>query len=194
MHLFHIWHCSEWRIVGYRTGAFCDLWKCPVLQGTHPFPKHRLAFSEMVWSHLKLFRKYPNYFKIMRYLCVSKFLSYTGKVSNNLVKRNICFWWQCCHLMCINRVNFRFGLFLSYSVRGTCHSPHRISAGGSLLFVRCVSLTLSGLISAWRRGEAPSADYVTVLCVRQCKARHLRICEILKKYMLLSNKLNNLHP
>ena len=38
------------------------------------------------------------------------------------------------------------------------HSPHRISAGGSLLFMRCVSLTLTGLISAWRRGEASSTS------------------------------------
>ena len=66
--------------------------------------------------------------------------------------------------------------------------------------MRCVSLTLTGLISAWRRGEASSAilakplsDYVAVLCLRQCKSRHLKVCEILKKYMLLSNKLNNLH-
>ena len=52
------------------------------------------------------------------------------------------------------------------------HFPHRISAGGTLLFMRCVSLTLTGLISAWRRGEASSAilakslsDSVTVLCL-----------------------------
>ena len=37
------------------------------------------------------------------------------------------------------------------------HSPHRISAGGSLLFMKCVFLTLTGLVSARRRGEAPSA-------------------------------------
>ena len=68
-----------------------------------------------------------------------------------------------------------------------CQSPHRISAGGSLLFMRCVSLTLTGLVSAWRWGEAPSAilakplsDCVTVLCLRQCKSRHLKVCEILK--------------
>ena len=66
--------------------------------------------------------------------------------------------------------------------------PHRISAGGSLLFMRCVSLTLTGLISAWRRGEAsseilakPLSDYVTVLYPRQCKSRHLKVCEILEK-------------
>ena len=41
---------------------------------------------------------------------------------------------------------------------GLNHSQHRISAGGSLLFMRCVSLTLTGLISAWRRGEASSAN------------------------------------
>ena len=65
------------------------------------------------------------------------------------------------------------------------HSPHRISAGGRLLFMRCVSLTLSGLISAWRRGEASSAilaeslsDCVTVLCLWQCKSRHLKVCGI----------------
>ena len=34
-------------------------------------------------------------------------------------------------------------------------SPHRFSAGGSLLFMRCVSLTLTRLVSAWRRGEHP---------------------------------------
>ena len=68
------------------------------------------------------------------------------------------------------------------------HSPHRISAGGSLLFMRCVSLTLTGLVSAWRRGEASSAiltkplsDCVTVLCLGKCKSRHLRACGILKR-------------
>ena len=67
-------------------------------------------------------------------------------------------------------------------------SPHRISAGGRLLFMRCVFLTLTGLVSAWRRGETPSAilakplsDCVTVLCLRQWKSRHLKVCEILKK-------------
>ena len=51
--------------------------------------------------------------------------------------------------------------------------PHRIYAGGNLLFTRCVSLTLTGLVSAWRRGEAPweilakpLSDCVTVLCLR----------------------------
>ena len=79
-------------------------------------------------------------------------------------------------------------------------SPHRISAGGSLLFMRCVSLTLTGLVSAWRRREAPStilvkplSDCVTVFCLRQCKSRHLNVCEILKKHMQFSNKLNILH-
>ena len=69
-------------------------------------------------------------------------------------------------------------------------SPHRISAKGSLSFMRCVSLTLTGLISAWRQGEAPSAilaeplsSCVTILCLRQCKSRHLQVCEILKKYV-----------
>ena len=68
------------------------------------------------------------------------------------------------------------------------HSPHRISAGGSLLFMRCVSLTLTGLFSAWGRGETSSAiltkslsDCVTVLCLGQCKSRHLRFCGILKR-------------
>ena len=68
------------------------------------------------------------------------------------------------------------------------HSPHRISAGGSLSFMRCVSLTLTGLISAWRRGEASSAilakslsDCVTVLCLGQCKSRHLKVCGIMKR-------------
>ena len=62
----------------------------------------------------------------------------------------------------------------SYVVLG--QSPHRISAGGSLLFMRCVSLTLTGLVSAWQRGEAPSAilakslsDCVTVFCLKQCR-------------------------
>ena len=73
-------------------------------------------------------------------------------------------------------------------LRVTHQSPHRISAGGSLLFMSCVSLTLTGLVSAWRRGEAASAilakplsDCITVFCPRQCKSRHLKVCEILKK-------------
>ena len=68
------------------------------------------------------------------------------------------------------------GLFTKYTVRVIFgHSPHRISAGGSLLFMRFVSLTSTGLISAWRRGEASSAilakslsDCVNVLCPGQC--------------------------
>ena len=55
------------------------------------------------------------------------------------------------------------------SLSGFPHSSHIISAGGSLLFMRCVSLTLTGLVSAWRRGEAlsailakPLSDCVTV--------------------------------
>ena len=67
------------------------------------------------------------------------------------------------------------------------HSPHRISAGGSLLFTRGVSLTFTWLISAWRRGEASSAilakplsDCVTVLYPGQCKSRHLNVWGILK--------------
>ena len=54
--------------------------------------------------------------------------------------------------------------------------------------MRCVSLTLTGLVSAWRRGEAPSAilakplsDCVTLFCLRQCKWRHLNVCEIKKR-------------
>ena len=67
------------------------------------------------------------------------------------------------------------------------HSPYRISAGCSLLFKRCVVLTLRRLISTWRRGDAcsailakPLADFVTVLCLGQCKSRHLKVCIILK--------------
>ena len=80
-------------------------------------------------------------------------------------------------------------------------SPHRISARSSLLFMRCVSLTLTGLVSAWWREEAPSAilakpmsDCVTVFCLSQCKSTHFNVCEILKKKCkLFSNKLNILH-
>ena len=71
---------------------------------------------------------------------------------------------------------------------GGYRSPHRISVGGSLLFMRCVFLTLTGLVSAWRRGETllailakPLSDCVTVFCLRQCKSSHLKVCEILKK-------------
>ena len=35
------------------------------------------------------------------------------------------------------------------------HSPHRISAGGSLLFMRCVSLTLTELIQHGDEGKHP---------------------------------------
>ena len=69
-------------------------------------------------------------------------------------------------------------------------SPHKISAGGSLLFMRSVPLTLTGPVSAWRRGEAPStilakplSECVTVFCLGQCKSRHLNVYEILKKYI-----------
>ena len=67
------------------------------------------------------------------------------------------------------------------------HAPHRISAGGSLLFMRCGSLTLTGLISTWPRGVAspanlakPSLDCVTLLCLVPWKSRHLQVCRILK--------------
>ena len=68
------------------------------------------------------------------------------------------------------------------------HSPHRISVAGRLLFMRCVSLTLTGLISAWRRGEESLpilanslSDGVTVLCLGQWKSRHLKVCGIMKR-------------
>ena len=69
------------------------------------------------------------------------------------------------------------------------HSTCRISAGGSLLFMRCVSsLTLTGLISARRRGQTSSAilakslsDCVTVLCLGQCKSRRFKVCGIMKR-------------
>ena len=55
------------------------------------------------------------------------------------------------------------------------------------LIMRSVSLTLTGLVSAWWRGEAPSAilakpllDCVTVFCLRQCKSWYLKVCEIWK--------------
>ena len=54
--------------------------------------------------------------------------------------------------------------------------------------MRCVSLTLTRLVSVWRGGEGPSAilakplsDCVTALCLMQCRSRHLKVCEILKK-------------
>ena len=75
------------------------------------------------------------------------------------------------------------------------HSPHRISAGGSLLFMRCVSLTLTRLISAWRRGKTSSAivakslsDCVTVFCLWQCKSRHLKVCGIMKRTCYFQTK------
>ena len=67
------------------------------------------------------------------------------------------------------------------------HSPHKISAGGSLLFMRCVSLISTGLVSAWRREEAPWAilaepvtDCVTVLCLRQWKQGIWKFVKFLK--------------
>ena len=79
------------------------------------------------------------------------------------------------------------GTLLLVLKSGKILSLHRISAGGSLLFMRCVFLTLTGLISAWQRGEASSAilakplsDCVTVLCLGQCKSRHLDVWGILK--------------
>ena len=45
------------------------------------------------------------------------------------------------------------------------HSQHRISAGGSLLSKRCVSLTLTRLLSAWRQGESFLAILAKPCCV-----------------------------
>ena len=80
-----------------------------------------------------------------------------------------------------NRWHMRLGIVVYQ------HYPHRISAGGNLLFMMCVSLTLTGPISAWRRGEAfsailvkPLSVCVTVLCMGQCKLRHLKVCGLLK--------------
>ena len=42
---------------------------------THSFPKHRPAFSEMVWSYLKLLTKYLHLFEILWYSRTSKFTS-----------------------------------------------------------------------------------------------------------------------
>ena len=117
-----------------------------------------------------------------------------GNVFNCFV--NVC---NCCNCLSVQLLEFSV-TSLALSGGGLAHSPHRISAGGSLLFMRCVSLTLTGLVSAWRRGEAPSSilakplsECVTLFCLRQCKSTHLNVCEILKKYMLFSNKLNILH-
>ena len=53
---------------------------------------------------------------------------------------------------------------LSYPILGDIvHYPHRFSAGGSLLFMRCVSLTLTGLISAWRWGKHPRQFWLSPL-------------------------------
>ena len=67
-------------------------------------------------------------------------------------------------------------------------STHNLCRRQLIINEVCVSLTLTGLVSAWRRGEAPStilakplSDCVTVLCMRQCKSRHLKVCKILKK-------------
>ena len=52
----------------------------------------------------------------------------------------------------------------------------------------CESLTFTGLISVWRRGEAFSAilakpllDCVTVLCLGKCKSRHWKVFGIMKR-------------
>ena len=93
-----------------------------------------------------------------------------------------------------NRIDRSLEYVMALSTQNLCRRQ------GSLLFMRSVSLTLTGLVSAWRRGEAPSttlakplSDCVTVFYLRQCKSRHLKFCEILKKYLLFSNKLNIFH-
>ena len=67
-------------------------------------------------------------------------------------------------------------------MKHTVSTQNRITARGSLLFMRCVFLTFTWLVSAWLRREVPSAilakpllsDCVTVFCLRQCKSRHLK--------------------
>ena len=62
------------------------------------------------------------------------------------------------------------------------------------------SLTLTGLISAWRRGKASSAILskpltycVTVLCLGQCKSRHCKVCGIMKRTCYLqTNWISNI--
>ena len=67
-------------------------------------------------------------------------------------------------------------------------SPHRISAIGWLLFMRCVSFTFTGLFLRWTPEETFEALLAKLLsvcdsatCLTKCKARHSKICEILKK-------------
>ena len=87
-------------------------------------------------------------------------------------------------------------LSISHGDRATTHATDNLSRNCTLHpeslpeaahYSWCISLTFTGLISSWRRGEASSAilakslsDSVAALCVVQGKSRHLKVCEILK--------------
>ena len=67
-------------------------------------------------------------------------------------------------------------------------SPHRIFTIGWLLFMRCVPFTLTGLFLRWTPVETFETLLAKLLsgcdsatCLTKCKARHSKICEILKK-------------
>ena len=85
-----------------------------------------------------------------------------------------------------------FGLAESPILPGQTQSPRKTSAIGWLLFMRCVSLTFTGLFLRWTPVETFEALLAKLLsgcdsatCLTTCKAMHSNICEILKKTVLL---------
>ena len=71
---------------------------------------------------------------------------------------------------------------------GNNQSPHRISYIGWLLFMRCMSFTFAGLFWRWTPVDTFEVLLAKLLsgcdsatCLTKCKARHSKICEILKK-------------
>ena len=151
------------------------------------------------------FRYFPNFSTSPKYMLAIEYHVHIWQVSPQLSCGDTCQIWMIFKGDLVKtspsqNAPWSKRTWVGQNAPGMLQSPHRISAGGSLLFMRCVSLTLTGLVSAWRRGEASSAilakplsDYVSVFHLRQCKLKHLNVCEILKKYMLFSNKFIILH-
>ena len=115
------------------------------------------------------------------YICVDII---TDRVDSKVYSENarVCVKWQWNARDCITRLHDR------RSREYNPHSPHRISAIGWLLFMKCVSFTSTGLFLRWTPAkifEAPLAKLLSgcdsVTCLTKCKARHWKYCDMLKK-------------
>ena len=72
-HVKYYWCKWPWYLSVRAVMSYSPQWQ--YCRKTHTFPKQRPAFPEMVWSHLKLLRKYSYFFKTVWYSQTFKFPS-----------------------------------------------------------------------------------------------------------------------